>query len=251
MVTKEEKILLEKEEDLNTNLDILKELLDLHYSGKIDIENFYKVGDIIPNIPLRNKELNEDVDLVVVGINHDTIANSNGVKAALTLGQVECLSNPMKMSYSDLSYINGKYSMSYVRSYLSTIYYNALPITLRDLIKTVNKNTCEPQSDDDEVSTIIYSTETCFIPSHDEIVDCNDDSLFHYCPIDDGVQYEYYKTMKNYKTPWWLRSGFRLLNNEGIPFMDMSCFSCVERNGGLYYHSADLKNIGVRPHFCL
>jgi hypothetical protein len=229
---KVKKILLEEqEENLNVQVDILKELLDLHYNGIMHISNFYKIGDIIPDVLIRNEDLDERVDLVVIGIEHDIISTTNNTNAALTLSQVRPLSKerplskynyfPLRNDY--MSYYIKKYahySTSDLREWLNSIYYNALPKNLQNLIKPVNKITAEPKTTYEyPTESVVHSIEKCFIPSCYEvfgkgyITEHNHGIKKVY-----GKQYEYYKAIDNRKKSllssksnnscWWTRDAF-------------------------------------------
>jgi hypothetical protein len=245
------KVLESEYDTLNnrTELEKLQALVTKHYTGAISIGDYYKVGDIISGVSLKNgTALNEIVDLVVIGIEHDTI-NGSSTKAALTLSQVNSLSNKkvMNSSYSDYTY--AKYSTSAMRTWINNTYYNALPSGLQSLIKTVDKTTNEPQSSS-TVSSVVSSTEKCFLPSCYEMFGSGYNSHF---TSSDGTQYEYYKTTNNRVkyygrngtsgSWWWTRSGF--VNSYGsanFVFVGSDGSACSDSasNGG-----------GVCPAFCI
>lgn len=243
----EEKII---KTDFNTDLDILSELLDLHYSGKINIGNFYKVGDIIPNIPLRYGELDEVVDLVVIGVEHDNMIGEDK-KAALTLSQVNCLSNYMQIDYNSN---RTEYSESAMKKWIDNVYYNALPDKLRELIVPVIKYTNEARKRkiDRPVSKIMVSNEKCFLPSCYEMF--GEGYLINFIRAD-GDQYEYYKSQSNRIKRLgnditrvsggcpWTRSSF--FNTDG-----KACFIRVYFNGTINFNHPHFKN-GVCPAFCV
>jgi hypothetical protein len=253
----------EEKENLNANLDILCELLDLHYSGIMHISNFYRVGDVIPNVPLRYRRLNEVVDLVVIGIEHDTIAGTN-IKAALTLSQVNCLNDCRYMNgnYNDYTYAH--YSTSNLRTWINSTYYNALPNTLQDLIKPVDKLTAEPASSREySTTTLVSSIEKCFIPSNCEVFGTNyyyhrtNSEIYGVDGMFDGMQYEYYKTKKNRLKSvknvrgfntffWWTRSGFITLYDT----KSIAKFIAVHYDGVINDFCAT-GFAGVCPCFCI
>jgi hypothetical protein len=235
-----------------SSLEKLEYLIYKHYRGDISILDYYKVGDIICGVPLSNDSLNEVVDLVVIGVEHDTI-NGSSTKAALTLSQVNCLNNTRVMNgASGSGYTKAKYSTSEMRTWINDTYYNALPSALQSLIKTVDKTTNEAQSSG-TVSSVVSSTEKCFLPSCYEMFGTGYSSYF---PSSDGTQYEYYKTASNRKSYLgrngnyfgysWTRSGF-LSANSYTYFTrvesDGSVGSSASYNGG--------SGSGVRPAFCI
>jgi hypothetical protein len=247
--------------DLGTSqIERLKTLVTAHYNGSIDISKYYSIGDKITGVPLKNgTDLDEVVDLVVIGVKHDTI-NGGSTKAALTLSQVNSLSSGRAMNSSISGYTYAKYSTSEMRTWINDTYYNALPSTLQNLIKTVDKTTAEPASSSERpTTTIISSTEKCFLPSNYEIFG----NKFIYttnsttCGINvsDGTQYEYYKTKSNrlkyygrigttFSRPW-TRSGFVYWNN-------YACFVYEEQDGSATNYGNVVSNgYGVCPAFCI
>jgi hypothetical protein len=238
-------------------LEILSTLVPLHYKGYIDISNYYSVGDIIHGVSLKNGDnLDEIVDLVVIGVKHDTI-NGGSTKAALTLSQVNCLNETRKINSSNNGYTYAKYSTSTMRTWINDTYYNALPSTLQSLIKTVNKTTAEPASSSEyPTTTVVSSTEKCFLPSCYEMFGTG----YNYYSetginVTDGTQYEYYKTASNRKKylgrngtssdfdNYWTRSGFITSNNAAI-FIVVSYAGSVYHNGALF-------GSGFCPAFCV
>jgi hypothetical protein len=249
-----------KELEENTSLEKLIRLVDNHYAGLINISDYYKVGDKISNVPLNNgNDLKETVDLVVIGIEHDTI-NGSSTKAALTLSQVNSLSSGRAMNSSSSNYTYAKYSTSEMRTWINDTYYNALPSTLQSLIKTVDKTTAEPASaSESPTTTIVSSTEKCFLPSCYEMFGTGytytSSSTTYGVDVSDGTQYEYYKTQSNrikyfgrnntsysYSYPW-TRSSF--VSSKGY-----ACFVVVEANKTANYKYTS-SSFGVCPAFCI
>ena len=78
-------------------------MLEAHYQGKIDIEDYWSVGDTrvvhINAIPSDSNNtishVAQDITMVIIGINHDDLQEQIGIrtKAAITVQCRECLGN--------------------------------------------------------------------------------------------------------------------------------------------------------------
>jgi hypothetical protein len=197
------------------------------------------------------------VDLVIIGTNHDTIS-SNSKKAAFTITQKDCLTTKGYMDSSSSGYTYAKYSTSARRTWINNIYYNALPSTLQSLIKTVNKTTAEPASSSEYLTTtVVSSTEKCFIPSCYEVFGTSytytSNSITCGVNVSDGTQYEYYKAANNrikyygrngttFSYPW-TRSGF-------LGSYSDASFVRVGLDGSMNSGFASNNN-GICPAFCI
>jgi hypothetical protein len=240
------------------DLDTLQALVTKYYTGAINISDYFKVGDIISNVTLSNGSLNEIVDLVVIGIQHDSI-NSTESKAALTLSQLNCLSSGRAMNSSQYGYTYAKYSTSELRTWINDTYYNALPSTLQSLIKTVDKTTAEPASSSEHpTTTIVSSTEKCFIPSCYEMFGTvhtyTSSSKTCGVNVSDGTQYEYYKITNN-RLKYYGRNGTTF----SYPWTRSGCVSLNGNDYFVHVYSDGSANIcygasnsyGVCPAFCI
>jgi hypothetical protein len=248
----------------NASWSTISSLLTMHYNGDIDLTDYWKVGDIKENVSLSamsatgvgESQSAQTVDLVIIGTNHDTIS-SNSKKAAFTITQKDSLSTKGYMNSSYSSYTYAKYSSCSRRTWINNIYYNALPSELQSLIKTVNKTTAEPASSSERpTTTIISSTEKCFIPSCYEMFGTSytySDSGTSGVNKSDGTQYEYYKTTNNrlkylgkgsstFSYPW-TRSGFVYSDGD-------AGFVIVYADGSASGYYASGSN-GVCPAFCI
>jgi hypothetical protein len=228
-------------------------LLTLHYNNEIDLTNYWKAGDIKENVSLTaisneysvgETQSAQDIDLIIIGTNHDTITDSD-TKAAFTIAQKDCLSTTGYVSTSYSNYTYAQYSISPRRSWLNDTYLNALPSELQELIKTVDKTTSEPQST--SLFSLISTTEKCFLPSCYEMFGEGSATT-------DGTQYEYYKysdTRKKYLGKgsttyqyWWTRTGTISSNVE--PY-----FFFVNTDGSKNSARAGSAKAGICPCFCI
>ncbi len=134
----------------------IKKMLEAHYQGKINIANYWKVGDTrriyinSTSAASNNSSAHaaQYMNIVIYDFNHDDLSTPiNGVsKAAVTIGFKEAMGNN---GNQETEYYWGKahspinntdnYSGSPLRNWLNGGLLNALPSTLSPLIKEVNK----------------------------------------------------------------------------------------------------------------
>lgn len=216
--------------------DITK-MLDAHYRGIINITDYWKTGDI------REVELStgEILYLTLIGKNHDNLANPiNGItKAAFTVDSKYCLKTTKQMFLDYVISIYSLWSESIVRTYLNGLFRNSLPRELRDLIKTVTKDTYRYNYEDYDAYLYrgsITTQEDVFILSETEVYGKQLlGTETSYGRGKDGIQYEYYKDKSNRikclkennkPNTCWLRtsvidkggnSNFRIVGKNGNP----------------------------------
>ena len=199
----------------------IQEMLQAHYDGKLNIGDYWSVGDVKTDVPLSaisavspltDTHDAQNIDLVIVGIEHDDLASAiNGkTKAAVTLSMKDCLINRGMMNTSSGSYTYARWTTCPRKTWMSS-FESALPSSLKSLIKTVTKTTVYPTNSSNTLATET-SNEKCFLFSNWELFGANYSS---YVTKQDGTQYEYYKTQSNRVKKrsglaylWWTRSGF-------------------------------------------
>ena len=159
----------------------------------------------------------QNIDLVILDFNHDTLSSDTSKKAALTLGQLDSLSTTgmIYSSYSGASYT--RYTQSPRRTWLNSDYYNALPSDLKSLIKPVQKISCY-SSGSTGGNQSETTSETCWFASNREVFGTDIPSSWGQgTTAVDGTQYPYYTTQSNRIKKqgksgsnyyWWSRSGF-------------------------------------------
>ena len=236
--------------------DEISDLLDAHYAGEINIGDYWSVGDVKTGVPLgsisavsplTDTHSAQNVDLVIVGIEHDDLASAiNGkTKAAVTLSMKNALNTMGKMNTSDTSYFYARWE-SIPRHLWMGNFEDALPSSLKGLIKTVTKETAYPKSSSNAMGTENV-IDKCFLFSHGEVFG-GGYSGYTYA---DGSQYEYYKTQGNRikerngsLVAWWLRSGFYNTTSS------KACFIFCNSTGDVGYYYAT-KDYGISVGFCL
>lgn len=138
----------------------------------------------------------EDVTFVIVGFNHDDLADGSG-KAGITFSLKNGLSETRGMNSTATN--EGGWRDSEMRAYMSTIKEN-LPLELRNVIKTVKKKTNIYSSVDSSTETnddlflfsIVEIFGTYFQKISDISQDTNDSVGGAYVGRKEGFQYEYY-----------------------------------------------------------
>ena len=244
-----------------THLDELGAVLQAHYDGVIDLSTVWSVGDTVTDIPLSaisasslgsDSQNAQNIDLVILDFNHDTLTSDTSKKAAITVGQLDLLVLPGKIYSSHNSYTYSRYTQSPRRTWLNSDYYNALPSDLKSLIKPVQKKSCysSGSAGGNQSET---TSETCWLASNREIFGQDIPPSFDSSTTAvDGTQYSYYSTQSNRvkklgKTgpaySWWSRSGF-LLSIGSVYFVH-----CNTDGSQLYYYPSTA--YGLAPCFSL
>ena len=125
----------------------ISDMLDTHYKGKINISDYWAVGDSrtesiseIPSGTTGESQPAQDIELVIIGMNHDDLTTPvNGIsKGAVTVQTLNCLNNKgyINSNYSGAGY--ALWSTSKRRTWCNNEFISALS-TLKGLIKPVVK----------------------------------------------------------------------------------------------------------------
>lgn len=205
-----------------------------------DAQKYFNVGDE-KAVELSTGEV---ITLVILGFNHDDL--TSGGKAPITIGMKNLLATKYAMNSSSTN--EGGWNGSAMRTSTMATLLSQLPADLRNVIKSVNKKATSGGIS----TTIKTSSDKLFLFSEVEI-----DGTTSSGYASEGEQYEYWKTVKDGKTPadkikylsngggsagyWWLRS----------PRVDKGyAFRYVSSAG---YVSVDYANItyGVSFGFCV
>ena len=203
--------------------------------------------------------LGADYAFTIIDHEHDTLETPiNGkTKAFLTLQQDRILyRNTTDSTYSSSypavadggGYMNasdtnvGGWKECKRRAWCNNTYFNALPEAIRNLVKTVSKQS----SKGNQLNDIDVTQDKTFLLSEIEIF-----GAIAYSKSGEGSQYKYYETATNrYKKPsyssyasayWWERS----------PYGGNASFFCnVDKNGTAGYNVA-VTALGLAPAFCI
>ena len=247
--------------------DEIREYLDLHYSGKINIADYWHVGDtrvmhlnaMATSKGINDTHVEQDMAMVIIGMNHDTLVtpiNSYG-KAAITLQCRELLGNNGVLEYGYLSTTTTtNFSTNARRTWLNDIFVNSLPSNIQPLVKTIvkknlaNHKNNTPGTNTEDKAFLISVSE---IYGNEKDYDGKDNYLGSIAL--EGEQYDYYKSNTRRKkyinnngeagsstSSYWLRSPAISENRFWFAFSD-------------YYSSATVadfeNNFGIAPSFCL
>lgn len=189
-------------------------MIEAHYADKINISDYWAVGDIrsvslsaMSATGVGESHSAQTVQFAIADFDHDdlTTAINGHSKAAVTLTQVHSLNTKGYMNSSNTN--SGGWTSCARRTWCNNVYYNALPTTIKNAVKSVNKLT----SAGSKSSTINTTSDNIFLLSEIEIYG----SLFS-SVSGEGIQYSYYKTSSNRIKQvngsnyyWWERSPLR------------------------------------------
>lgn len=248
-------------------------MLEKHYSGDIDITNYWHVGDTrIVHINATNSgtinHVTQNMTMVIMGFNHDDLVTPiNGKdKAAVTIGFRETMGNNGTAEYEYYwggahSPINASdnYSKSPLRTWLNNGLFNALPVTFSSLIKEVNKKNLTQHTSTSGAPLI--TKDKIWLLSYPEVFGTttysnylNGNSVSNW----EGTQYEYLKDISN---------RIKYINNDGNPRNDAVLYwlrsplsmydstygyrwGLVYRNGTTNFAHGNEK-YSIAPAFCL
>ena len=236
-------------------------MIQAHYDNKINISDYWTVGDTrkinlsaMSATGVGESHRAQTVTYAIADFNKDTLNTAiNGhTKMAVTLVPTACLmdasnaSNPVSgRSNAENGYMNstntnvGGWKNSTRRTWCNNVFQNALPSTLKGLVKEIVKKTYSGNQ-----STNIETTvDKVFLASEVEIY-----GTTTYSVAGEGEQYEYYKTTANrYKNPKWNSSSTTGIYWERSPYRG-SGFCCVDNNGSANSGSAHT-TLGLAPCF--
>jgi hypothetical protein len=242
----------------------ISEMLEAHYLGKINISEYWSIGDIrnsyiryISKGTTGEEQYSQDIQLVIIGFNHDTLetnVNSRS-KAAVTIQVNNSLNNAGYMNSKCNTQDYSLWKDSARRTWCNNDFVNSLP-ELKSLIRPVIKVT-------NRGADIAYSNyrgqeetvDTVFLLSDSEIFGNGSylmNSISIYGALNpDGTQYEYMETLNHrIKTiatvadSWYGRSSY-------IDSSGSSIFIGVEDDGECNASMYANRNNGIAPAFCL
>lgn len=205
------------------------------------ISDYYNVGDE-KTITLSN---GWPVTLVIMGFNHDDLSDNSG-KAGVTFGMKNLLSAVYHMNATNTN--AGGWNDSEMRTSAMKSLLRQLPSDLQAVIKSVNKKATSGSAS----TAITTSSDKLFLFTEVEIDGTTSDGY-----ADEGVQYQYWKTVKNGTVAadrikyyvngtdealdWWLRT----------PSMSNSTrFRCITSTGVVSSYNAS-NNYGMSFGFCV
>jgi hypothetical protein len=240
--------------------------LQKHYSGEIDLTNYWTVGDkrtihlnAMAATGVSEAHHADDYEFVIIGMNHDDLTTPiNGItKAAITVQLDRILYTDTTSDTHPSSNRNAAHEFGYMndsdtnvggwtscarRTWCNNVFFGALPATTQSMIKNVDKKTSAGNTS----STINTDSDKVFLLSEIEIF-----GTTTYSASGEGSKYPYFDTTSNiYKKPsedtynsafWWERS----------PYVSRTGRFCsITRSGIANYYIASNAH-GLAPAFCL
>lgn len=225
-------------------------MLDAHYAGTINIADYWSVGDMrtihldaMAATGVSESHVAQDQQFVIIGIEHDDLKTPiNGhTKAAITIQPLRMLSNgteyePGYMNSSNTS--SGGWEGCARRTWCNSVFVNAFPLAIKNLIKTVYNS-----------ANLTTTSDNAFLLSETEVFGTKKYSAGN----TEGTQYEYFKTSSNRvkysgnatsqgsAARWWERSP----SSSGATYF---CF--VYNDGSANYAIASITR-GLCPALCL
>lgn len=245
-------------------------MLDLHYSGRIDISRYWAVGDTrtesittISDGTVGESQPTQDIELIIIGFNHDNLSNSiNGInKAAVTVQTKDCLDEAGYMHYVgtiNSSNTDGWWGTSNRKAWCNNDFFDALQPGLSTLIKNVSKISNNYTDYDGQYHSMGQSVNTVdkiFLLSEFEIFGTSYVGSEYTTDTDesDGSQYTYMTTSTN-------RRKYCSTLDDGPGYEYWTRTSWIDNSGNLFYiqvvnTSGDSyncnENLGIAPAFCL
>ena len=250
-----------------TDEEIAK-MIQAHYNDKINIADYWAVGDkrkvnlsAMSATGVRESHRAQTVEFAIADFDHDdlTTAINGHTKAAVTLTQKDCLmdvtnsssnadgsTNTENGSMNGININAGGWRNSNRRIWCNKVYFNALPSTWQNIVKTVNKISGIGNGSSSEIER---TTDNIFLPAETEVFSGRISSI-----SGEGVQYQYYKNAaaNRYKLPHWTASGsystFWWCRSPANG--NAHNFCCVSSQGNSNTRSADFQ-CGIAPCLCI
>lgn len=207
-------------------------MLDAHYEGRINITNFWNVGDsrtitldAIPANDSTGAMAAQTAQLVLLNAGGKTLVTAeHGVSTcAFVIGFKNCLSGKGKFNPSYSNYIN-----SYMRQFLNNELYIALPSDLKTITKAFINSTTN--ADYSNVKSLVDTEDLVSLAGATEVFGYPNDAS---SLAGEGSQFTYYTTPANRiksiagsASAWWTRSSYNsvrdalVLSNNSLTYGD-------------------------------
>lgn len=241
-------------------------MVNAYYNDELtlgEIQSVWHVGDIrtitlgsIGAIGVDESHRSQNVDIVILDFEHDdlTTAINGHTKALITVQLKDCLRdatvadddgrNNTEHGYMNDTNTNvGGWTDSKRRAWCNNYFYNAIPASMRTLIKPVNKLT----SAGNQSATINTDSDKCFLVSEIEVFGEAIRSK-----IGEGNQYNYFETVSNrYKLPKWSSSSSSTFWWERSPFGSNAAYFCIVGGSGSGGGNSASGAFDLAPAWCL
>jgi hypothetical protein len=241
-------------------------MLNAYYNDELtlaEIQTVWHVGDIrtitLGSIAANNvgeSHRSQNVDVVILDFEHDdlTTAINRHTKALITVQLKNCLRDATVADdggryNTENGYMNdtntnvGGWTNSKRRTWCNNYFYNAIPASMRTLIKPVNKLT----SAGNKSTTINTDSDKCFLVAEIEVFGSISTSK-----PGEGNQYNYFETASNrYKLPKWSSNASSDFWWERSPYGSNATPFCLVNNNGTASYTGASNARGLAPAWCL
>lgn len=225
-------------------------MLDAHYAGKINIHDYWKVGDertvhlsAMGAGAVGETHVAQNVTMVLMNAGGKTLVEPiNGVsECAFIVGQKNCLIQTGYMNPTDTN--SGGWNSSKRRTWCNDTYHNALPAAFKALFKQFNNVTANGNT-----ATSVISADYFALPSEEEVFGST--KYANGTAEANNTQFDYYKTSANRAKKnensgnvqhWWERS----------PSSVNSVFFCYCDVNGSNNHGFASNMSGIAPFGCI
>ncbi len=246
----------------------LAEILDAHYKGLINIEDYWNVGDtrkmhlsaMSSGTGASESHVEQDMTMVIIGFNHDDLKEPiNGInKSAITLQCKEVLGNNGSAEWvyiwgsSTSTVSDSNYSKNPRRTWLNDTFVNSLPSAIQPLVKTVIKKNINDHSSSPSAGP--DTEDKAFLTSYPEMFGSASYSNYKGSVMLEGEQYPYYNSNAK-RTKFWNKNGVASGNNSYYWLRSPSSYNSyswidVHSDGSASNRNSN-DSYGLAPAFCL
>ena len=247
--------------------DEITAMVNAYYNGILsldEIKSVWNLGDT-RSVDLAAMEATgvgeshraQTVEMEILDFDHDTLTNPVGgiTKALITVDLKNCLrdatvSDTTGSSNTEHGYINssstnqGGWTSCARRTWCNNVFYNALPLYFKSLVKPVDKLTSAGNKSD----IINTDSDYCFLLSEIEIF-----GQVGHGKAGEGSQYAWFAnaTANRYKLPKWDSSSVSGAWWERSPGSDYYNIFCFVNNRGSIMSNTASSAFGISPACCL
>ena len=232
-------------------------MLEAHYNGTINIADYWSVGDMrtihldaMAATGVSESHVAQDQQFVIIGIEHDDLETpiNNHTKAAITIQPLCVLSNGTSAEAGYMNSTNtngGGWERCARRTWCNSVFVNALPLAIKNLIKTVSKLNYKVYKS----TNLTTTSDNAFLLSETEVFG----SKTYSAGNREGTQYEYFKTTinrKKYEGNVTSQGSAYYWYERSPNWNHRNLFCMVDGNGTTYNDYASYA-YGLCPAFCL
>ena len=236
----------------------ITKMIEAHYRGDINIEDYWKVGDkremsfdSIPANTINKGSMgvaypaipDKLCTAVIIGLNADTLANGIGArsKAAVTIQLIDCIAT-CAASGSDAGFAT-LYLNKPICEWLNTSFLSSMPELARSLLKKASHHYVAYS--DHGNGQDAYDQNLIFLPS---VRECTGYDNKPYGRYEGGEQYDYYKQDPKNRIKYYNDNPVEYYTRSG------SSRNCeyIDANGTYTAgHGSGTKKLGIAPAFCI